>query len=54
MCNFSWYNQYIVNHAGDENKDNHQLDDIVQWCNTKFCELTLKEMYGSQSVSQEN
>ena len=29
MCNFFLHYQYIVNQAGDENKENFQPDDIV-------------------------
>ena len=49
---FSLHYQYIVNKTGDENKENHQQGDIIQWYNTKFCELTFinkKEMCGSKS-----
>ena len=29
ICNFSVHYHYIVNQTGDENKENHQLGDIV-------------------------
>ena len=40
MSSFSLQYHYIVKQTGDENKEKHQLGDIV-WFNTKFSELTL-------------
>ena len=33
---FSLKNQYIVKQTGDENKENHQLEDIVLICHQKL------------------
>lgn len=40
---FSSQYQYIIMQTGQENIDNHQLEELQSWCNTKFSEPPIRK-----------